>query len=104
MKKSNIRYVVCLFILFLFISSIFLVNYVNKEIKMYKKYDNFVRVSDVLMMSFNKNFSIFTSTLRKHEAYTDIDKTTQGDIIYDFSKYDMIPILSFLYKKVKMKI
>lgn len=98
MKKKNVKYIVFLSILIVFISLMFLIKYVLKEVKIYNEYDDFVRASDVIMLSYNKDLSVFTSVIRRHEASILDCVTTQGDIIYDFSKYGIIPSLSYLNK------
>lgn len=84
------------------LSSIFLIiimvalffNYYNEYKLESDERNDFNRASGIMMLSFNKEN--FYENLRIYESMEKGKKDTIEELIYDFSKHDMIPILGYL--------
>lgn len=96
MKKENKKNIAIIIILFTILLVFFVINYINKELEEYKSYADFTMASDVMLLSFNKNFDLQYPLIRKIQSSTDEKKETEGSLIYDFAQYDMLPIFNYL--------
>ena len=96
MKKENKKNIAIIIILFTILLVFFVLNYINKELEEYKSYADFTMASDVMLLSFNKNFDLQYPLIRKIQSSTDEKKETEGSLIYDFAQYDMLPIFNYL--------
>lgn len=93
--KSNILKV--LIILLVIIIGFYVgINFYNKEKVQYELYEEFSMASEIMMLSSNKELSVFYSTLRVVESKSTIEKDTVGSLILDFKEYDFIPSLRYI--------
>lgn len=96
MKNENKKTIVIIIIFFVILASFFVINYINREFEEYKSYADFTMASDVMLLSFNKNFDLQYPLIRRIQSSNFEKKETEGSLIYDFAQYDMIPILNYL--------
>lgn len=101
MNKKNRIFLVIIFILALFIIVFFMVNYFREENEKYEHYNNFSRASIAMVFTFMKDLDSQYSEIRHQQRYIKNDNIlSKGDLIYDFSKYNLLPILNFLNSSV----
>lgn len=100
MKKKNKKIIVILILLFVSFGSFFLRKYVSSELKEYNLYNDYTRANQVMLLSFNKNFYHQYPLIRYIQSSTENEKVTEGSLIYDFAKHDMIPILNYLNSEI----
>lgn len=93
MKKRT--FITTLIILIVLLLGIF----VYKTVKENKDDKDFERASNIMTLSYNKEFSLFYETLEK---VTD-QKISKEELIYNFAKSGMIPVLSFVEKQTDNK-
>lgn len=55
--------------------------------------------TNVILLDFDKTFSTQYTAIRDNQIYLKMPAETQGSLIYDFSKYDILPLLNYLYAK-----
>lgn len=104
MKKRNKELLIILIIGFVLILSLFIVDYIKKEIETYDLYNDYTRANQVMTLSFNKNFDLQFMTIRIVESSTSIPKESKGSLIYDYAQYEIIPILKYLEAKSESEI
>lgn len=93
MKKRT--FIITLILLIVLLLGIF----VYKKVKVNKTDKDFERASNIMTLSYNKELNLFYETLEK---VTD-QKITKEELIYDFAKSGMIPVLSFVEKETDNK-
>ena len=95
-KKENKFLIFILIIIIFCLCLFFLIKYITKEIEEYKLYDDYTKANQVMLLSFNKNFDIFFTSIRAILSSNYDKKLSKGDIIFDFANYHMIPILDYM--------
>lgn len=103
MKKTNSRITLTLFIALGIILAIIGISIYQNEKTKYEERNDFTRASIIMTLSYNKELSLFYSTLRINQSLTDKEKNSKEELIYDFAKSDMIPILNYVKKETKSK-
>lgn len=103
-KKENKFLIFILIIIIFCLCLFFLIKYITKEIEEYKLYDDYTKANQVMLLSFNKNFDIFFTSIRAIQASNYDKKLSKGDIIFDFANYHMIPILDYMKKPTNNEI
>ena len=101
MKKTNSRITLTLFIALGIILTIIGMSIYQNEKTKYEERNDFTRASIIMTLSYNKELSLFYSTLRINQSLTDKEKDSKEELIYDFAKSDMIPILNYVKKETK---
>ncbi len=97
LTKKDTLLIITFIVLITIIILYFIINYVKKEIDNYKLYSDATMGNTTIMLSYNKSFDIQYSLLVDKLALTKSKKYTKGELIYDFAKYQIIPILNYLY-------
>ena len=95
-KKENKYWLIVALIIIILICSFFIKNYVSNEVKQYKIYNDYTRGNQVMTLSFNKNLDVQYLNIRLVESTNSDKKISREDLIYDFSLYEIIPILNYL--------
>jgi hypothetical protein len=93
-KKSNIISLIIIFILFVVFFS---QKYIASEALQYKIYNDYTRGSQVILLAYNKNLDIQYPVIRHIQSSDFTKKETQGSLIYDFSKYNIISLLNSIF-------
>lgn len=98
-QKVNSRFIFLIVLLLLLVTSIIIYNLYKTEKEKYESRNDFARASTIMTLSYNKEFSLFYPTLRIVQSLTTEPKLSKEELILDFAKSDMIPILKFLQKE-----
>lgn len=99
LSKKNKIYLGILLGLILVLFSYLLIDFIKLEIERYKSSDNSTRLNDVLLATFNKDIKIQRDVINEHQVYTNDKRIYMSDLIYDFAKFEYIPILNYLNDK-----
>lgn len=92
---ENGLYIV-LVILFILLSLVFVKEYVSNEKRKYEEHNDFTRGDIVMTLSYHKDQTLQYHAIRHVQLYTDEEKTSKGDLVYDFASYEFVPILNYL--------
>ncbi len=95
-KNKNMVIIIILLIISLALLLFLGYRYIKQEDKMIASYDDFIRSSLALSLSYEKSLDFLMSDIRHVESSLPGEKTGKNDLIYDFAKYDFIPSLSLL--------
>jgi len=95
MKNLKIAKIIT-YILVIVILAYYGLNFYISEKKNYNKYNDYTRGSTVQLCTFYKDFGMQFEIIRTAEAVVKGEKITQGELIYDFKNYDIIPILNYI--------
>lgn len=90
---------IILITLFIIVSGYFVLEYIKIEHNEYKKYNDLTRADIVMSLSYNKDKVNQFYAIRQVQSMNSDDKLSKGDIVYDFSKYNLVPVLNYLEKK-----
>lgn len=96
LSKKNRIYLGILLSIILLILVFLIIKFVKNEISQYELYDDAVRGGDVLLAAYNKDIYIQFDIINDHQLYTNDKRITMGDLIYDFSTVEYVPILNYL--------
>lgn len=97
-KKNKLFMVIIISFFALFITMFFLLNYLKEEREKYTHYNDFNRASIAMVFTFMRDLDSQYSEIRHQQRYIKNNNNilSKGDLIYDFSKYNIIPILNYL--------
>lgn len=91
---KNNWFKILLAIIVIIIILFYYMNYYNQESEEYRGYGDISRASVVMTLTYNKD--LYFEMLRNVQSIHNDKKYSKGDIIYDFSQYDYLPILNYL--------
>jgi len=69
-------------------------NYIFEEKEQYIGYNDYYRADYVMTLTYNKNFQFYTT--RQIQALNSDKKISEGELIYDYSQYNLLPMLKYL--------
>jgi len=103
MKWIKNNYIKLVFvILCIIIISFYAYNYILEEKEQYRGYNDYYRANFVMTLTYNKNLQFYTT--RQIQALNFDKKIDEGELIYDYSQYDLLPMLKFLNEAPKNEI
>ena len=94
--KKNRKYLICIIIIVVVLLLFFLYQLLEREKEKYRHYNDFTRASDVMFLSCTKQFDMQFYKIRQIQTSNFDNKLSRGDLIYNFSKYNIIPSLVYI--------
>lgn len=85
---------ILLVIVIMIIVFFYFISYYNQEKEEYRGYNDYERASVVMILTYNKDLHF--EALRDVQSLNNEKKLSKGDLIYDFSQHDYLPILNYL--------
>ena len=94
--KKNRKYLISIIIIVIVLLLFFLYQLFQQEKEKYRHYNDFTRASDVMLLSCTKQFDMQFYKIRQIQTSNFDSKVSRGDLIYNFSKYNIIPSLVYV--------